>query len=76
VVGGGRRRGSRSWKGSASAWPATNASTPGAHLLELAGEVDAALAEYRAAAGRTTSVPERHYLTTQAARLSGRRAGD
>jgi hypothetical protein len=32
--------------------------------------------EYRAAAGRTTSVPEQNYLTTQAARLNERiRAG-
>jgi predicted RNA polymerase sigma factor len=40
-----------------------------AHLLEMAGERDAAIAEYRVAAGRTTSVPEQHYLLTQAARL-------
>jgi predicted RNA polymerase sigma factor len=33
------------------------------HLLEMAGEVDAALAEYETAASRTTSVPENHYLT-------------
>jgi len=45
-----------------------------AHLLEMAGEVDAALAEYRAAADRTTSVPEQHYLTTRAARLNEGRA--
>jgi RNA polymerase sigma factor (sigma-70 family) len=41
-----------------------------AHLLEMAGEADAAIAEYETAAGRTTSVPERNYLTTQAARLN------
>ncbi len=41
-----------------------------AHLLETAGEVDAAIADYRAAAARTTSLPEQQYLTTQAARLS------
>ena len=41
-----------------------------AHLLERAGEIDAAIAEYRAAAALTTSVPEQHYLTTQAARLN------
>jgi RNA polymerase sigma factor (sigma-70 family) len=41
-----------------------------AHLLELAGDVDSAIAEYRTAAARTTSIPEQHYLTTQAARLN------
>jgi predicted RNA polymerase sigma factor len=40
-----------------------------AHLLERAGEREAAVAHYRAAASRTTSLPERNYLTTQAARL-------
>ncbi len=40
-----------------------------AHLLERAGDTEAAVAEYRTAADRTTSVPEQHYLTTQAARL-------
>jgi len=40
-----------------------------AHLLELAGDHQAAMAHYRAAAGRTTSLPERNYLITQAARL-------
>jgi RNA polymerase sigma factor (sigma-70 family) len=40
-----------------------------AHLLEMAGDRDAAAAHYRAAASRTTNVPEQHYLTTQAARL-------
>jgi RNA polymerase sigma factor (sigma-70 family) len=44
-----------------------------AHLLEIAGEVDAALAEYETAASRTTSVPENHYLTMRAARLNERR---
>jgi RNA polymerase sigma factor (sigma-70 family) len=39
------------------------------HLLELAGEVDAARDAYRRAATRTASVPERRYLTLQAARL-------
>jgi predicted RNA polymerase sigma factor len=42
-----------------------------AHLHEMAGDVPAAVAHYRAAAARTTSVPEQHYLTTQAARLRG-----
>jgi predicted RNA polymerase sigma factor len=40
-----------------------------AHLLEMAGEPDAAIAAYQTAATRTTSLPEQHYLTTQAARL-------
>jgi RNA polymerase sigma factor (sigma-70 family) len=41
-----------------------------AHLLEMAGDDEAAVAHYRRAAGRTASIPERNYLTTQAARLS------
>jgi len=41
-----------------------------AHLLELAGDHQAAIAYYRTAAGRTTSLPERNYLLTQAARLT------
>jgi RNA polymerase sigma factor (sigma-70 family) len=41
-----------------------------AHLLEMAGDYQAAIAHYRIAAGRTTSLPERNYLMTQAARLS------
>jgi RNA polymerase sigma factor (sigma-70 family) len=40
-----------------------------AHLYEMAGDTQAAMAHYRAAAARTTSIPERQYLTTQAARL-------
>jgi predicted RNA polymerase sigma factor len=44
-----------------------------AHLLERAGEPAAALEHYRRAAGRTTSIPERNYLMTQAARLSDSR---
>jgi len=40
-----------------------------AHLLERAGDRDAAVALYRKAAGRTASVPERNYLTMKAARL-------
>jgi predicted RNA polymerase sigma factor len=43
------------------------------HLLERAGDIPAAIAQYVAAAGRTTSIPERNYLTTQAARLSAAR---
>ena len=41
-----------------------------AHLLEMAGDCDAALKHYQTAAGRTTSTPERNYLLTQVARLS------
>jgi RNA polymerase sigma factor (sigma-70 family) len=41
-----------------------------AHLLELAGDREAAVRHYRAAAGKTGSLPERNYLLTQAARLS------
>ena len=40
-----------------------------AHLLELAGDHQAAIAHYQTAAARTTSLPERNYLITQAARL-------
>jgi RNA polymerase sigma factor (sigma-70 family) len=40
-----------------------------AHLLEMAGDPEAALVHYRAAASRTTSLPERRYLATRAARL-------
>ncbi|MFD7611502.1 RNA polymerase sigma factor [Streptomyces sp. NPDC059828] len=41
-----------------------------AHLLDMAGDREAAAAQYRAAASRTPSLPERHYLTIRAARLS------
>ncbi|QSQ26034.1 RNA polymerase sigma factor [Pyxidicoccus parkwayensis] len=40
-----------------------------AHLLERAGERDAAIEHFRKAAGRTTNLPERNYLLMQAARL-------
>ena len=40
-----------------------------AHLLERAGDRAAAVSLYRAAAERTTSVPERNYLMMRAARL-------
>lgn len=40
-----------------------------AHLLEMAGDHPAAITYYRMAAARTTSIPERNYLMTQAARL-------
>ncbi|WP_432076021.1 hypothetical protein [Streptomyces wuyuanensis] len=45
-----------------------------AHLLEMAGDHEAAVRDYRAAAARTTSLPERHHLTIRAARL-GRGTG-
>ena len=41
-----------------------------AHLLEMAGELEAARSSYRVAARRTTSLPERRYLETRAARLT------
>ena len=40
-----------------------------AHLLEMSGDHQAAMAHYRRAAERTTSIPERNYLTMKAARL-------
>ena len=42
-----------------------------AHLYEMAGDHQTAIAHYLAAAARTTSIPERNYLSTQAARLAG-----
>ena len=39
-----------------------------AHLLERAGELDAARELYRAAASKTSSAPERNYLLMKAAR--------
>lgn len=44
-----------------------------AHLLEMAGDVEGAIASFRAAAGRTTSIPEQRYLTMRAARLAAER---
>ena len=41
-----------------------------AHLLEMVGDCDGAVKHYRAAAGKTGSLPERNYLLMQAARLS------
>jgi RNA polymerase sigma factor (sigma-70 family) len=41
-----------------------------AHLLEMAGDLDAARSSYRAAARRTTSLPEQRYLEDRAARLA------
>jgi predicted RNA polymerase sigma factor len=40
-----------------------------AHLLEMAGDRHAARSDYREAARRTTSEPERRHLLTRAARL-------
>ena len=40
-----------------------------AHLLERAGQRDAAVALYRLAASKTTNIPERNYLVIKAARL-------
>ena len=42
-----------------------------AHLLELAGDIEAAARAYRSAAAKTANLPERNYLLRQAARLSG-----
>jgi RNA polymerase sigma factor (sigma-70 family) len=41
-----------------------------AHLHELAGDREAAVADYRTAARRTASLPERHHLSLCAARLA------
>jgi RNA polymerase sigma factor (sigma-70 family) len=46
-----------------------------AHLLEQAGDVQTAIAEFRAAATRTTNVREQQYLTIRAARLAAGRGG-
>jgi len=43
-----------------------------AHLLELAGERGQALSQFRAAARRTTSAPERRYLERRAAAIADR----
>jgi RNA polymerase sigma factor (sigma-70 family) len=40
-----------------------------AHLLEMDGRREDAIEDYEAAAQRTASVPEQHYLITRAARL-------
>ena len=46
-----------------------------AHLLEMAGDYQAAIAHYQTAADQATSLPERNYLITQAARLRESAAG-
>jgi len=43
-----------------------------AHLLEMAGARQDAVAHYKVAAGRTTSLPEQRYLLARAARLCDR----
>jgi predicted RNA polymerase sigma factor len=43
-----------------------------AHLLEMAGDAGRAVTHYLRAAGRTTSLAERDYLTAKAARLRRR----
>jgi predicted RNA polymerase sigma factor len=40
-----------------------------AHLKERAGDHQAAIAQYRAAAAKTSSTPEKNYLLMKAARL-------
>ena len=40
------------------------------HLYEMSGDHTRALTHYRAAAERTTSIPEQNYLNTKAARLA------
>ncbi|MFI6506339.1 RNA polymerase sigma factor [Streptosporangium sp. NPDC050855] len=50
--------------------------TARAHLLEMAGDRHAAVEEYRVAASRTTSIPERDHLTTRAARLAAMDTGE
>jgi len=42
-----------------------------AHLLEMAGDLEAARSMYWMAARQTASLPEQHYLRTRAARLTG-----
>jgi RNA polymerase sigma factor (sigma-70 family) len=44
------------------------------HFFQMAGDDAAAIASYRAAAGRTTSIPERNYLLLKAARLEATRS--
>jgi RNA polymerase sigma factor (sigma-70 family) len=41
-----------------------------AHLYEMSGDHARAVAHYRAAAERTTSIPEQNYLNTKAARVA------
>lgn len=41
-----------------------------AHLLDMIGDRTEAITQYRSAAARTTSIPERNYLIAQAARIA------
>jgi len=43
-----------------------------AHLYEMSGDWERALGHYRAAAARTTSIPEQNYLHTKAARVAAK----
>jgi predicted RNA polymerase sigma factor len=43
-----------------------------AHLYEMSGELERALGHYRAAAARTTSIPEQNYLHTKATRVAAK----
>jgi RNA polymerase sigma factor (sigma-70 family) len=45
------------------------------HLWEMSGDHQRAARHYRAAAARTTSLPERDYLLTKAARIDAERGG-
>ncbi|QTJ68268.1 hypothetical protein HYG77_23625 [Rhodococcus sp. ZPP] len=47
----------------------------GAHLLDMVGDTRSAAAHYRAAARRTTNVPEYQYLAAQVARLGVAESG-
>jgi RNA polymerase sigma factor (sigma-70 family) len=47
-----------------------------AHLLEMDGDMKAAIENYRAAAAKTGNLPERNYLLTQAARLAAHQSAD
>jgi predicted RNA polymerase sigma factor len=47
-----------------------------AHLYERSGDHERALGHYRAAAERTTSLPERNYLMTKGARLAAAQRRD
>ena len=45
-----------------------------AHLLEMAGDAEAAAKYYRVAAGKTANLPERNYLLMQAGRLTEKKS--
>jgi predicted RNA polymerase sigma factor len=46
------------------------------HLYQMAGDLDRAIAHFRAAAKGTRSIPERDYLRTVAARVAEERSAD